>query len=397
MGGSTTLKAFAICGMGGLGKSEIAVEYIHTRKAKYDAIFWVNSASIQKLDAGFRDIALKLGLRSEEQVLTEFPEVSREIVKAWLKNPLRVIAADKPEQHSDVNWLIVFDNADDPEILLPFWPQESKGSVLITSRNPLAKEGQFAEVQGVDLPPMSFSIAGRLLQKISLREAESMSLETCTTIAGRLGGLPLAIAQMGYLIGIKHLSLVEFLEYYDLDTKKFQETLVPGLTKQQTVASIWNVESLPSPAVALLRVLSVLDADAIYEDILTKGATNVELESYPQDKPSYFEAREALIKSSLVTRNMDLGFLKIHRLVQDVVRQKLSIEELRGVYSAAVTLVSAVWPFVDGSNLNRADRLHKLQRFSPHVSMFRSIVVEKTPKALKPNIEVSRLFNEASW
>ncbi|KAI0114142.1 hypothetical protein GGR51DRAFT_546784 [Nemania sp. FL0031] len=239
--------------------------------------------------------------------------------------------------------------------------------------------------------------AGRLLQKTSNRESEPGSFDTCVSIAERLGGLPLAIVQMAHQIQHKHLSLAEFIEYYDHDTKKFQEASIPGLTKQQIVASIWNIESLPLPAVSLLRVLSVLDSDLTYEDVLTTGASKVVLEHYPKTKVEYFEAREALIKSSLITRNIELGFLKIHRLVQDVVRHKLTSEELRTVYNAAVVLVSDVWPFSDETNLNRADRLHKVQRYFPQVAMFKSVLEQEGVEKLKPEVAVAALFNEASW
>ena len=393
----TTLRTFVICGMGGLGKTEIAIEYIHSRKTEFDAIFWVHSASTAKLDDSFRGIALKLGLQSEEEVRNDDPEATREIVKSWLANPVRTLGSDSSEGHSTLNWLTVFDNADEPDLLYDYVPLSGSGSILITSRNPLAKQTSFVELSGVDLPPMPAEDAGRFLQKVSLRETEPASLETCSSIAERLGGLPLAIVQMAHLIRIKHLSLTEFVEYYEHDTRKFQEAPIPGLTKQQTVASIWNIESLSPPAVALLRVLSMLDGDLVPEDILITGAKRVKLENYPQDKIAYFEARETLMKSSLVTRNVDLGILRIHRLVQDVVRQKLGLEDFCAVYNAAVVLVSAVWPFVDDSNLNNVDRLRRVQRYFPQVSMLRSILEDKTAETLKPMFEVSALFNEASW
>lgn len=388
--------AFALCGKGGLGKSEIALEYVHSRKAKFDAIFWINSATSQKLDHGIRDIAPKLGLQSEAQIVLDGPEAARDAVKAWLANPVREIGTDPPVQ-SDVSWLIVFDNANEPEMLFDFWPMHGPGSILVTSRNPLAKEANFAKLSGIDVPHMPADVAGHLLQKMSLRESEPASLETCSSIAERLGGLPLAVVQMAYCIRTKHLSLAEFIEYYDHDAQRLQETPVPGLTKQQTLASIWNTESLPAPAAALLRVLSVLDGDVLYEDILTTGSTSVEFEDYLRERVAYFEAREALARSSLVTRNINLGFLTVHRLVRDVVRQKMSPAELRAAYDAAVTLMSAVWPFVDATDPNKADRLRKVQQYFPHIGTLRSVLKERSIHVLQPHIKLAALFNEATW
>lgn len=401
---ATTLKTFAICGMGALGKSEIAIEYMHSRKSEFDAIFWVNSASIQKLDASFRDIAAKLGLQDEESLVNDDPEATRDIVKSWLANPVREIGIDSPQTQAPVNWLIVFDNADEPEMLENFWPLEGTGSVVITSRDPLAKKSSFAQrasrsdLFGIDISPMLIEDAARLLQNVSLREDEPGSLESCTKVVDILGCLPLAITQMAYQIRVKHLSLAEFIEYYEEDTANFHGAApVSSLTKQQTIAATWNIESLDPTSVALLRVLSVLDADVIPENILLTGATKVQLNNYPQSRIAYFEARATLMKSSLVSRNVELGFLRIHRIVQDVVRQKLGTELLREVFNAAVTLVSTVWPYMNNSGSMATDRLRKVQQLLPHVAAFRAVVENKTPSVLKPDIAVTGLFNEVSW
>lgn len=384
--------------MGGLGKTELAVEYIHTRKSKFDAIFWVDSASIQTLTASYQDIALKLGLQTKLQALLDDPEAAREIVKAWLADPVQVMGAGAPASGSLANWLIVFDNTDDLDILLDFWPTDGVGSIILTSRTPLAAQSHYTDIKALDLPPMDATEAGTLLQRASGREEEDSSLKTCSAIAERLGGVPLAIMQMAHLIRIKHLSLTEFVEYYDEDPKTLEESPVHRLTKNQTIASIWNIESFPPSAIALLRVLSMLDADGICEDILTKGADKVEeVDGYPRTREDYFEARAVLIKSSLVTRDTEQGLLSIPLIVQEVVRHKLALEDFRRVYDAAVVLVTAVWPFLEDTNLNKADRLRKVSQYALQVTSFKLIATEKLINVLKPHDRVAALFNEVSW
>ncbi|KAM0267930.1 hypothetical protein ACHAPA_005528 [Fusarium lateritium] len=392
------LMAFALCGIGGLGKTEIAVEFVHSHKSDFDAIFWVNSASTEKLYECYRKMAVQLGLYDEASAVKEDPDSIRETVKAWLSNPVRTLGAEQ-DSGSMAKWLLVFDNADDPDILSEFWPLNGPGSILITSRNPLAKQDVpgFADLSGIDLPSMTPKDAGAWLQSLSKREKEQSSRDVCETIAERMGGLPLAIVQMAYLIRTKHLSLSEFLESYNHDARKFQSSPVRGMTKQQTVASIWNIESLSPPALALLRVLSVLDPDNIQESLLTTGSDKVELDDYPRDKFQYMEARAELIQSSLVTRNMELGFLKVHRLVQDVVRHQLSISDMRSVYDAGVVLLSTVWPFFDETNELGSDRLRKVRQYLPHAAALKALVIEKSPETLKPNIGVASLFNETAW
>jgi len=399
------LRAIVLCGMGGLGKSEIAIEYMHSRKNDYEAIFWVNSASVQKLDVSFREIAVKLGLQDEETSLNDDPEATRDIVKAWLASPVRTIGADAPRSQTSVRWLLVFDNADEPDMLENFWPLEGTGSIIVTSRDPLTKKGGFAqraslhEINGIDLSPMIVDDAVKLLQNVSLREEAPENRDSCVKVVDLLGCLPLAITQMAYQIRVKHLSLSEFIEYYEQDTTNFHEAApISSLTKQQSIASIWNVESLDPTSLALLQVLSVLDPDMIPESILLTGASKVLLQDYPKTRIAYFDARATLMKSSLVTRNVELGFLRIHRIVQDVVRQKMNDEHLRNVFNAAVTLVSTVWPFANVSALCNSDRLRKVQQLVPHVAAFRSIIENRThSEPLNVTIAVTGLFNEIAW
>lgn len=392
-GNSGVVRSFSVCGMGGLGKTELAIEYTHTRKANFDAVFWINAASSQKLDLGLREMALKLGLMDQQDALHDDFEAVKGVVDEWLANPVRTKDLEAPESSPDVNWLIVLDNADEIDVVYDFWPASGRGAVLITSRNPLAKN--VGRPSGIDLSPMSAHDAGLLLRKISLREPEADSIEKSSAIASRLGGLPLAVVQAAHGIRTKHLSLAEFIENYDEYLHGFLEAAVPGLTKQQTVALTWNIDGLPEPARVLLRVLSVLDADGITEDILTKGADSVELPNYPSTRVAYFAAREELIKSSLVVRNIDQGSLKVHRLVQDLVRKKMQPPELQAVCNAAVSLVSAVWPFVNVSNLNSVERLRKVRKYATQVVMLRSVLREYPD--LKPRLKAAALFNGMAY
>lgn len=402
---SSSLRGFILCGMGGLGKSEIAIEYMHSRRSNFEAIFWVNSASVQKLDVSFREIAVKLGLSDEETLLNDDPEATRDIVKAWLTNPARTIGADAPRNQTPVRWLLVFDNADEPDLLENFWPLDGHGSIIVTSRDPLTKLGGFAQranlanIHGLDLTPMPKDDAIKLLQNVSLRPDAPENRESCERVVDLLGCLPLAITQMAYQIRVKHLSLSEFIDYYEQDTSIFHEASpISSLTKQQSIASIWNVESLDPTSLALLQVLSVLDPDVIPESILLNGAAKVSLKNYPKTRPAYFEARATLMKSSLVTRNVELGFLRIHRIVQDVVRQKMSDELLRQVFDTAVLLVSEVWPFANVSALCNSDRLRKVQQLVPHVAAFRFIIeTRNVVEPIKVGIAVTGLFNEIAW
>lgn len=207
---SEDLKRFALCGLGGVGKTEIAVEFTLRHKDKYDAIFWIRADEAQKMDSRFSQIAVQLGLEPAAESTSHV--VSRELVKGWLSKPWKWT---KPKGEVriavDATWLVVFDNADDPQILPDYWPIQGNGSVLITSRDPLSKDIFANEPSGVDLEPLGNREGAMLLKKLT---SEEDSEHVAENIAEILGGLPLAITQMAGVIRRQELKLSEFLDSY---------------------------------------------------------------------------------------------------------------------------------------------------------------------------------------
>ncbi|KAI9708157.1 MAG: hypothetical protein M1820_004111 [Bogoriella megaspora] len=389
------LRSFAICGMGGIGKTELAIEFAFSRKDKFDAIFWVNADTDRKLATGFMDVSRVLGLEDSNTGYKE-EVVTREIVKGWLSNPLKSSHDDEAEE---AKWLLIFDNADDPDLLSDFWPVTGSGSILTTSRDPLAKEHPYEAEDGIDLPPMSNVEGGKLLQKISKRSQEQNSLEICSKISSTLGGLPLALTQMGRIIYRKHYGLDEFLDLFEENSKRLltQKPLGRPLAYDHTVASVWAIEQLPDSARALLKVLSVLDSDRIQETILTEAAEDVDLENYPATKSDYADARYELIRASLVTSNTAEKQLRIHRLVQAVVREALGPDELKTVFESALILLSAVWPFTTFETRNQMYRWPIYDAYLPHAAklsnLFRGKIESGTFKA---SVQAAALWDDAA-
>jgi NB-ARC domain len=185
---------------------------MHSRKGKFDAIFWVSVDTEQKLAMGFAEIAQELALLSESESQNDVV-ATREIVKCWFSESVWPSVDSETVLETEVSWLVIFDNADDPDLLNDYWPAAGHGSILVTSRDPWAKKNMYANSVGFDLPPMPNHEAGTFLHELSDRTGETGSLELCTQITGMLGGLPLAIMQMGGIIRRQHLSLEEFFEY----------------------------------------------------------------------------------------------------------------------------------------------------------------------------------------
>ncbi|KAK2589955.1 hypothetical protein QQS21_012367 [Conoideocrella luteorostrata] len=112
--------SFALHGIGGVGKTQIALQYIYDHLNDYPAIFWVAADSHVKLSQSY--VAAAKQLQIEPPDSTRDPDTIVRLFKSWLG-----------ECHG--RWIMVFDNADNLEVLKDFWPPSKTGSIVITSRD----------------------------------------------------------------------------------------------------------------------------------------------------------------------------------------------------------------------------------------------------------------------
>ena len=116
-GGRAVVVAQALYGLGGVGKTQLALEYAHRFMADYDLVWWVPSERAEETSGALADLARKMGLKVGDNV-AEAAEAALEELR----------------RDTTPHWLLIFDNADDPKQLEPYLPTGS-GHVLITSRN----------------------------------------------------------------------------------------------------------------------------------------------------------------------------------------------------------------------------------------------------------------------
>ncbi|KAK2600215.1 hypothetical protein QQS21_005011 [Conoideocrella luteorostrata] len=348
-GSRTAPRQFALCGFGGIGKTEVAREFFRLHGASFDAVFWVVADKIAKLDQQYQQISLTLGLEDKSECKSQV--VSREIVKGWLSNSRKHLSgADdfvQPGQaNSEATWLLIFDKADDLMILADYWPQGT-GSILITSRDPLAKTWFTTRPSGLDLSPLSqkdsMSLFNRLTPIVNEQEKN-----TARQVSDALGGFPLAISQMAGIIRRQDLTLSEFLGLYNdhkekpnLWKTKFDTNLV---TYSHNVSTVLVLEKLKPQARQLLELVSFLDSDVIEEDLLMKVSAKLFSDGSQFKESSYIEARTDLSQSSLVRRDMKKKQITVHRIVQDVVMISMDVTKKRLVFDQVVRALWANWP-----------------------------------------------------
>jgi transcriptional regulator with XRE-family HTH domain len=110
-------QSYALSGLGGIGKSQLALEYAYRYASAYHAVFWVAAETIETLSASFSSIADLLGL----------PEARETTQQKLVAAVLRWFATHK-------EWLLIFDNVEDLAMLKAYLPAARQGAVLITTR-----------------------------------------------------------------------------------------------------------------------------------------------------------------------------------------------------------------------------------------------------------------------
>jgi tetratricopeptide (TPR) repeat protein len=344
-------RVFAIHGLGGVGKTEVAREYALSRQQQFDAIFWVEADQTTQLSEGFSIIAAQLGFADSAD---QDRVVSRNITLEWLANPQISPGSRDSSLRSGQNaceyearWLLIFNNADDLELLRIFWPLTQTGSILVTSRDPMVKRGR----AGLELEPFETDEAATLLRTLTEFEDSPENREASTALAIRLGGLPLAITQIAALIDRWEMTLPEFLAHFDKQisiatmAKEKHENLPDSPYYKHSLLTVWALDSLIPEASAILQVLSFLSPDSIRESLLSATIPFTQAPaSYPTLDEDFIRARSDLTKTSLVRRDRGEGKLVLHRLVQDVVRSQMDAIAIHSALGFSAQLILHAWP-----------------------------------------------------
>jgi ABC-type dipeptide/oligopeptide/nickel transport system ATPase subunit len=383
-----SIKSVVLCGPAGFGKTEIAVEFVFSQHKKFDAVFWLRAEDETKLDFDFRQIAIELGLQSPTQSHT--PVVTRNLVTQWLSNPKRVLNAnDEPEGFDSATWLLIFDNADHLEFIPDYIVDNGRGSILITSRNPAAKELFWQSTFPLDVEKFDLKEGVEFLKRQSKKRDQ---LDICQKIVEHYDGHPLALAQIAGFVRHEFLSFSDVLDYvHDPNETPRLFDHVHGIQKtaRGTVPDICKagLSQLPSTSRALLELLSFLDPDRIQEKILSQDGIG-----------QYHQARRPLLQSSLIRRNEKNNELYMHRVDQDVVKNSLNPQKRIDTFQKAVQLIKESWPVVEFRKRHTVARWPLCEGLFPHVLKLQDYY-KSQPHQYSAEVEINLaiLLQEASW
>ncbi|KAJ8128273.1 hypothetical protein O1611_g5365 [Lasiodiplodia mahajangana] len=396
------LRAFALCGFGGIGKTQIAIQYAFTREHQFDAILWAEADNPTQLAQSFHCIARGLNLipSTSKVDLT----ISRQAVLDWLRNPEMKARLDKREAEGDssrevAKWLLIFNNADKLEYLDGYWPVGSCGSVLITSRNPLAIS-HMTSGNGLELQQMNQDESANLLLQFVQQSPTAENIAVARTLTGKVYCVPLAIRQLASLIKRNTVTLEEFLTAHDDVPLISEMRKVEGFPQQDqykwTMSTVWGLEDMTTKEISLLRKLALMGPNDIYEDFLGKDVTAASKDDYPRGE-DYVETRTRLLSTSLIEWNIYYEFLSLHRLVQEVIVEKMDSETLANNYIYVAELLTKSWSFKpDKFDRERQANLDDLVPHIIHLSE-QNLDLSKYLQETNQQRTLAVLFQECAW
>lgn len=336
----------ALHGLGGIGKTQIALEYAYLHKSEYDHVYWITAATQTTLFSGFQEIATQTNCISKAANLK--PSDAASEVLSWLTQQAK--------------WLLVLDNLDDLSVIDGYLPDLSTGHILITTRD---QHYDQIPAEGLEIGPLEFDDAVSLLLLRSStilnsmahddRDSENINL-VIREIVQELGLLPLAIEQAAGYIRETSKDIFKFLASYRQNRKAHNARISKANRNyySKSVATTWrlsfqSIEESNPDASRLLQLLAFLNPDGVLLEFLEAGVEGLEheLREIVGNRDQLFEALGELERFSLIGRqgsHTNGQRVTVHRLVQSVIKDEMPSELYDRMIHTVISLCNSAFP-----------------------------------------------------
>ncbi|MFE4719182.1 tetratricopeptide repeat protein, partial [Streptomyces sp. NPDC056728] len=289
-------------GMGGVGKSTLVLHHAYAHlTAGHGPVWWIDASSTAAVTAGLASLAAAANPVHAALPLDE----AADWALAWLQGR--------------TNWLLVFDNAEEPADLHPYLGRLSTGRTLVTTRRDLPWRDLGTPLRLDSLTPEA---SVKVLQEITGRHTDSDTVGLAE-LAEELGHLPLALQQAGGYLVQTRTSATSYLAQLRADPAGVLAATTPGDPQQRTIAQLWSVTlnalSTTDPhAVQLLKVLAHCAPDPLPRRIIGAALPTVREVDH---------ALGVLAAYSMIALGNDA--VAVHRLVQAVLRSTTPVPSPR--------------------------------------------------------------------
>ncbi|MEV7436884.1 FxSxx-COOH system tetratricopeptide repeat protein [Streptomyces griseoviridis] len=300
--GTTAVLPEALQGMGGVGKSQLAVEYVYRHLHEYQVVWWIPAEQSQQIRQVLVELARRLGLDvGTGEANTAVPAV------------IEALRVGEPYK----NWLLVFDNAEVPEAVREFFPTNGPGRILVTSRN-----AQWATAAR----PLEVDVFAREESRELLQlRAPNLDDDTANRLAETLGDLPLGIEQAAVWLSETGMPADEYLRLFERQAADLMVSDPPP-DYPLSVAAAWNVsldrlQKNHPAALQLLQVCAFFAPEPISRRLLTgvrDAPVPPELAAALSDPIRLGRAIREINRYALARINHTTNTIQLHRLVQRV-------------------------------------------------------------------------------
>ncbi|KAL6714710.1 hypothetical protein ACLMJK_008135 [Lecanora helva] len=309
-------KRVSLAGIGGVGKSQIAIEYCYRYHEKNPAanVFWVHASTLPQIDQSYRQIARKLSLPDWDDLSPN----TFQILCDWLSDP----------EHGP--WLMVLDSADDIDLFFQkpskgakpaqqsqisqFIPRSSVGSIIITTRDRRVAERLADRQKPIAVSPMSNAEAEELLRSKLAQELRPEAAPL-VELVDTLGSLPLAISQAAAFMTENSMEAGDYLDAFKSDAAEFLSEDLGDHRRhpdsENSILTTWKlsfeqIAQKQPRAAEILSLMSVLDRNSISKSLLIRDG---------ERSLDFTLALGTLQAFSLIMPEKD-GKFALHRLVQ---------------------------------------------------------------------------------
>ncbi|KAI0798950.1 kinesin light chain 1 [Xylaria sp. FL0064] len=306
-------------GLGGIGKTQLAITYIKRYRDEYSAIFWLNIKDETSIQQSFTKVA--------RQILQQHPDASHLSALDLQQNQEEVVQAVKAwfNLPGNTRWLLVYDNFDDPKLgdgidgaaidIGRFLPEAYQGSVIVTTRSSRVDLGHRIRVRKLE----SIDDGLQILATTSGRDSAQYDADAKSLIE-ELDGLPLALATAGAYLRRVSIDFANYLRLYRESWAKLHiSTPSLGSYQDRTLCSTWQLSYMQiheqDPLAAhLLRWWAYFDNEDIWFELLQSNS--------PEGLAWTYELADELNFNRAMGTLHDYGFVEPHVSNSDIIRSR---------------------------------------------------------------------------
>ncbi|MCJ1467362.1 hypothetical protein MMC07_005986 [Pseudocyphellaria aurata] len=387
-----------LSGVGGIGKTETAIEYSYRYEGAYSHIFWVNAESAVSCMDSYSLIATHLIVAEDDM--------------AYEQSRLTTLGREFLEQ-TETRWLIVFDNVNiwsDILEYLPTDPHRTHGSILITARKSNLNFLASLKCQSIELGALNLE-EGRQLLLLSMQpnlDPRHLRSHPEYKLAGEIATLaerlPLALAHIAGYLQVSKCTLTDFVQLWNerrRHTKALaQPSIYPVRSTDRALETVWNIglREVTIDARELLNILAFLDSETIQRNLLV-GEHEEPLLDFLHSHQTFRYKRmitELSCRRLILVKDQDgQEILSIHRSLQQKILEDIDkdAQKREEVFAQAFSLVRKRFPLPSPIQVPEPEKWPVCKDNLPHVLRLQTVVTENLPSIL-PSVEVARLLSD---